>query len=349
MLVAAMLRRRLATSITSTRSRASLLPASAATHRSLSTLSSRTSNIDVASTFTTAKTKTIEYPIRRWKHAGKIGHHMEKLDELAHRPEREAAQEKRQKKKDRKATKKKGKKGGAGVEETDADDDDDYEDHVLASMSSDDHGNDNDDNEFAEDDDDQEPDEDQEPSLPDVNQVKQKMMKTVVKFEESLKSIRGAEPSPELFDDIQVNAYGEMTPLKAVGQVVILSATLAHITCFDPSVAKEVQKAIQLALTLNPQTEEGGIVKVPLPRISMETRQQTAKQLQKKAESCRIRIRKVRRKALDIVKKGKDGKLAGISKDDAFAVAKELDGVTDDVIKQIKDLVDTKLESIMAV
>jgi ribosome recycling factor len=104
-----------------------------------------------------------------------------------------------------------------------------------------------------------------------------------------------------------------------------------------------------LALTLNPQTEEGGIVKVPLPRISMETRQQTAKQLQKKAESCKQRIRKVRRKAMDVVKKGKDGKLAGISKDDAFAIAKELDTVTDQVMKLIKDLVDTKLESIMAV
>jgi ribosome recycling factor len=319
-------------------------------------MSASTRTIDVASTFTTTTTNTIEYPIRRWKHAGKIGHHMETLEELAHRPEREAAQERRQKKKDRKAIKKKGKKGAAAVEEADDDDDDDDDHHILSSRSSssndDHHGvDDHDDNEFAEDDDDdQEPDdEDQEPSLPDANQVKQKMMKTIIKFQESLKSIRGAEPSPELFDDIQVNAYGEMTPLKAVGQVVISSATMAHITCFDPSMAKEVQKAIQLALTLNPQTEEGGIVKVPLPRISMETRQQTAKQLQKKAESCKQRIRKVRRKAMDVVKKGKDGKLAGISKDDAFAIAKELDTVTDQVMKLIKDLVDTKLESIMAV
>jgi ribosome recycling factor len=312
----------------------------------------------VASAFTTTATattsNTTEHSIRRWKHAGKIGHHMETLEELAHRPERDAAQEKRQKKKDRKATKKKGKKGAEAVEVADADDDNDYDDHALASGRSSDHYGDGDDYDFAEDDDDDDDDqettdENQEPSLPDSNQVKQKMMKTVAKFEESLKSIRGAEPSPELFDDIQVNAYGEMTPLKAVGQVVISSATLAHITCFDPSVAKEVQKAIQLALTLNPQTEEGGIVKVPLPRISMETRQQTAKQLQKMAESCRQRIRKVRRKAMDVVKKGKDGKLAGISKDDAFATSKELDSVTDAVVKQIKDLVDAKLESIMAV
>ena len=102
---------------------------------------------------------------------------------------------------------------------------------------------------------------------------------------------------------------------------------LLQITCFDPAVAKDVTKAIQLALSLNPQIEEGGNVRVPLPRVSMEVREQTAKALNKKAESCRQRLRKVRRKAMDRVKKGKDGKLAGISKDDAFATGKEVETV----------------------
>jgi ribosome recycling factor len=152
-----------------------------------------------------------------------------------------------------------------------------------------------------------------------------------------------------MFDDVQVNAYGSMTPLKAVGQVVIVSNTLAQITCFDPSVAKEVSKAVQLALSLNPQVEEGGDVKVPLPRVSMEVREQTAAQLKKKAESCRQRVRKLRRKAMDVVKKGKDGKLAGISKDDAFATAKEIESVTESVMNTLQGMVDKKMDSIMAV
>lgn len=268
---------------------------------------------------------------KRWKHASKMGHHLDSLEELAHRPEREAAEEKRKKKKERKAAKK-GKKGALEPESDDDDGDDDDMDIY----------DDDDDDEMEEGD-------ELEPSLSDPSEVKQKMMVAVSRFEESLKTIRGAEPSPEMFDDLMVDAYGSMTPLKAVGQVVIVSPTMANITCFDPVVAKNVAKAVQLALELNPQVEEEGTVRVPLPRISMEVREQTAKQLKRKTEACRQRIRQVRRKAMDKVKKGKDGKIPGISKDDAFANAKAIDNVTESVVKTITDIAEKKLDSIMAV
>jgi ribosome recycling factor len=276
----------------------------------------------------------------RWKHAGKVGHRLETLDELAHRPEREAAEERRKKKKDKKEVKKGGKtKAAPGVGDVALED---QNVEVFDESDEDIYDDDDDDSQVG--------DEDVEIALPVPKEVKDKMMMLArAKFEESLKAIRGAEPSPEIFDDIQVNAYGEMTPLKSVGQVVMVSATMAHVTCFDPSVGKEVQKAVQFALNLNPQLEEGGIVKVPLPRVSMETRLQTVKQLNKKAEAFRQRIRQIRRKAMDVVKKGKDGKLPHISKDDAFAVGKELEQVTEDVLGLIKDLVDKKMDSIMAV
>ena len=282
----------------------------------------------------------------RWKHSAKMGHKLQTLDEMAHRNEREAAEERRKKKKERKAAKKSGGGGKQHDESTHAaaasagnvlEDNDDDDDLFL------------DDDEDHDDDDDNDGDEDAEPKLPDPEVVKERMINLVNKFQESLKSIRGAEPTPEMFDDVQVNAYGSMTPLKAVGQVVIASPTLAQISCFDPAVAKDVQKAIQLALELNPQVEEGGTVRVPLPRVSMEVREQTAKQLNKKAESCKQRLRQVRRKAMDVVKKGKDGKLEGISKDDAFASGKEIDTITEQVMDKLKAVVDEKMDSIMAV
>ena len=274
-----------------------------------------------------------QQPCRRWKHAGRMGHKLDTLDEMAHRPEREAAQERRKKKKERKAAKK-----GKKQEET------------VTTATTDEDVEEGDDDFWLEGEDgaDAEGDEDEEPGLPDSDEVKERMMAVVGRFQESLKSIRGAEPTPEMFDDVQVNAYGSTTPLKAVGQVVIASPTLAQITCFDPAVAKDVQRAVQLALELNPQLEEGGMVKVPLPRVSMEVREQTGKQLQKKAEACKQRLRQVRRKAMDVVKKGKDGKLAGISKDDAFASGKEIDAVTDSAMESLKHIVDEKMDSIMA-
>jgi ribosome recycling factor len=281
---------------------------------------------------------------RRWKHSAKMGHKLQTLDEMAHRNEREAAEERRKKKKERKDAKKSGKKH------------DEHDEPATASTTAnngleeiDDNDLFLDDDEDYGDDDNMEGDEDAEPSLPNPEEVKERMMNVVNKFQESLKSIRGAEPTPEMFDDVQVNAYGSMTPLKAVGQVVIASPTLAQISCFDPAIAKDVRKAIQLALELNPQVEEGGMVRVPLPRVSMEVREQTAKQLNKKAESCKQRLRQVRRKAMDVIKKGKDGKLEAISKDDAFASGKEIENITEQVMDKLKAVVDEKMNSIMAV
>ena len=276
----------------------------------------------------------------RWKHSAKMGHMKETLEEMAHRPEREAAQERRDKKK-AKAASKKGETSSSSS--------------MMMKEKEDFGGDDLNFDDLEEDEGEEEAHEsgeggeEWEPTLPDSAEVELKMMAYINRFQDNLKSIRGAEPTPEIFDNISVLAYGSPTPLKVVGQVVIVSPTLAHITCFDPSVAKDVQKAIQLSMDqLNPQLEEGGTIKVPLPRVSMEVREQTAKQLKQKAEATKQRIRQVRRKAMDIVKKGKDGKIAGVSKDDAFATAKDLDALTETVIERLDKLVDEKMKSIMS-
>ena len=190
---------------------------------------------------------------------------------------------------------------------------------------------------------------DEAPVLPDPAQVKERMNKVVDRLKESFKAIRGSEPTPEIFDPIMVQAYGERTPLSAVAQVVIVSPTVATITCFDPQVAPDVRNAVQLALELNPQIEDDGVLRVQMPRPNAETRKKTVKQLGKQAESGRQRIRQIRRSALEVVKKGKEGKLEGISKDDAFRVSKEIDAITEDVTHMLNEEVEKKQESVMAV
>ena len=266
---------------------------------------------------------------RRWKHA----HKTDSLKEMAHKPEREAAQERRKKKKARKASK----KGGKQVVEAEA---------TTTALSDEE----DDDLYFDEDDDDDEIlDEDGEPTLPDSDAVESKMNAVIGRFRDSLKSIRGAEPTADMFDEVMVQAYGAATPLNAVAQVVISSPTLAQLTCFDPSVAKDVVKAVQLTLELNPQLEEGGggNIRVTLPRVSMEVREKLKKSVKKRAESCKQRLRGVRRKAMDIVKKGKDGKLTGVSKDDAFASGKEIEAVSEAATETLNTIVEEKVDSIM--
>jgi len=285
--------------------------------------------------------RVVSRTIKRWKHAGKMGHKIETLKEMAHRPEREAAQERRKKKKERKVAKKSANGKQQGTEKS----------SVLYDDNS---RNDDGDDLFF---DDEEDDfkggagENEEPCLPDPAAVRSKMDSVVHRLKESLKSIRGADPTAEMFDDVAVQAYGASTPLNAVAQVVITSPTLAQITCFDPSLAKDVVKAIQLTLELNPQLEEGGggNIKVPLPRVSMEVREKLSRSVKKRAESCKQRLRGVRRKVMEVVKKGKDGKIPGVSKDDAFSSSKDIEAMSEAAVETLNSIVAEKMDSIMAV
>jgi ribosome recycling factor len=189
------------------------------------------------------------------------------------------------------------------------------------------------------------------PSLPSKDDVHQRMMKVVDAMNDSFKAIRGAEPSPELFDSVQVKAYGTMTALNAVAQVVITSPTRATLTCFDPDTCPGVRDAIRdmVGMNFNPMIEDGAVI-VPIPRVSAETRKAIVKQLGKVAESTRQRVRRIRRAAQDVVKLGKDGKLGpGISEDDAFRASKEIDAVTEESIKALNDVLEKKQEDVMSV
>lgn len=282
---------------------------------------------------------------RRWKHQAKMGKHLERLDEMAHDNSRKEADERRKKKKDKKAAKKGGGKKAAADSSDDDDDGASGNNKFMDAMMA--NANDGEDlHDHHEDDDDDE----DESILPEPASVKQRMMKVVTRYAESLKGIRGAAPTAELFDQVKVKAYGTYTPLKSVAQIVIISPTQATATCFDPALAKDVSTALGETMGLNPSVEEpGGVVRIPIPRVSLESRQQTAALLNKRTENYRQKIRNVRNKVMDVVKKGVAGKLEGISKDDAFRVQKEIEQVTEDAIQKLNNISDEKHDSIMAV
>lgn len=257
--------------------------------------------------------------------AARMANHLKKLDEMAHQNAHEEAVEKRSKKKAKEAARK-GKKGGSSAEAT-----------VNVDMGEDEMDHEDEDFEMDEDD-----------PLPDPEKVQQKMDQIVQKFESSIKKIRGAEPTADMFDDVQVTAYGEATSIKSVAQVVITAPNMATATCFDPSLAKEVAKAIQVSMGLNPSVD-GNELKIPLPRVSMETREQLAKMLAKRTERFRQNVRSVRRKAMDIAKQGVAGKLEHVSKDDAYRVQQELESCSDEAIRKVDQLAEEKHKTIMNV
>mmetsp|Transcript_9719 Transcript_9719/g.14457 ORF Transcript_9719/g.14457 Transcript_9719/m.14457 type:complete len:387 (-) Transcript_9719:37-1197(-) len=271
--------------------------------------------------------------------AGRMGQHIKNLNEIAHRDEHEKAKAKRNKGK-------KGKRaaaGGGGGNDDDKPASANYNNNPtdIPTIQEDetetifDNGNDEDD--------------DDDLSLPSKDEVKNRMMKVVTAMEDSFRAIRGAETTPELFENVQIKAYGSTTPLSSVAQVIIDSPTRASITCFDPEVTPAVRDGIRdnmPGMNFNPQIEEGVVI-VPIPRVSAETRKAIVKQLGKTAEETRQRIRRIRRGAQDVVKKGKDGKLEGVSEDDAFRAGKDIDAATEESISALNRIVDEKQASVM--
>ena len=266
---------------------------------------------------------------RRWKHnkGAKLGQHLQTLDDMAHRTEHQAAQERRKKEKDRRAPKKEGKEqpAGAAPETTEEEPNEDVE----------------------------EEEEQDEMILPDPQQVEQKMQKHVMRFKDYLKGVRGGEPTPELLDDIAVtDAYGKgtgVTSLKSLAQVVVPSPTLAVATCFDPATAKAVANAIRLALGAdftNPQVEDG-VVRVPLPRVSLESRQSTVRGVHQRAEQFRKRVNQTRNKAIAVTKQGMAGRLDHVSKDDAFRIHEAIEKAKDAALLEINALADKKADDIL--
>lgn len=185
--------------------------------------------------------------------------------------------------------------------------------------------------------------------LPSPDAVKDRMSALVASMERAFQAVRGGDPSPEMFESLPVKAYGSTAPLGTVAQVVIESPTRAVLTCYDPGTVNDVRDAVRdCGLGFNPRIEDVEIT-VPIPRVSTETRLALVKELGKTTERYRKRIRNVRRKTNDRLKKGKEGKLEGVSKDDAFRVSKDIDKVTDDVMAKLSDMLQQKEKTLMDV
>lgn len=276
--------------------------------------------------FTVDHTRMI---VRHRNKGAKKGQHLQTLGEMAHSKERQVAEERRKKKKDKKAAKKTKSQQHIEVVQDEQEENNDTHDYTLA-------------DELQVD----------ENELPDPKNVKANMNEHVESFKKYLKGVRGGAPTADMFDDLPVHdAYGKGTgsvPLKAVAQVVIVSPTLATATCFDPSVSKAATVAIQTKLELNPSDDGTGVISIPIPRVSMESRAATIKLLHKRTEIYKNQIRTTRRKALDVVKRGVAGRLEGISKDDAFRVQTDIEKVCEQVNKSIVDLSAQKEKEVLA-
>ncbi len=181
----------------------------------------------------------------------------------------------------------------------------------------------------------------------DENDLKRRMDGALEALRRDFGGLRTGRASTSLLENVQVIAYGAAMPMNQVASVSVPESRLLTVQVWDNGNIKAVEKAINDSdLGLNPQTE-GNMIRVPIPELSEERREEMTKVAAKYAEQARIAVRNVRRDGMDSLKKlEKDGE---ISEDEQRARGDDIQQMTDGHISNIDKLLESKEQEIMQV
>ena len=186
------------------------------------------------------------------------------------------------------------------------------------------------------------------PALKELSSdLKRRMDQAVADFQANLASTRTGRANAHMLDQVKVDYYGTHTPISQLAQISTPEAQLIVISPWDPSVVKEIEKALQSAdLGLNPQSD-GKLIRVPIPPMTEERRRDVVKHLNRVLEEHRTAIRNVRRDGNDALKKlGKEKK---ISEDDEKRCLEEVQKMTDGHIQKIDQASKAKEKEILEI
>ena len=178
-------------------------------------------------------------------------------------------------------------------------------------------------------------------------ETEERMKKAIEKAKKEVSSIRTGRATTALLDTVHVDYYGTATPLSQVASVSAPEPRLLVVQPWDKALIPAIAKAIQKAdLGLNP-TDDGGIVRIPIPSLTEERRKDMVRLVGKMAEEARVHVRGIRREANDELKKRlKDG---AIPQDDEKRAEQDIQKLTDRFIGQIDELLAKKTTDILEV
>ncbi|MDZ7797628.1 MAG: ribosome recycling factor [Candidatus Marinimicrobia bacterium] len=172
------------------------------------------------------------------------------------------------------------------------------------------------------------------------------MEKSLQHLEYELQGLRTGRATPTLLDNIKVDYYGALTPLNQCSTINVPEARLLVVQPWDKSILSKVEKAIQSAnLGLNP-INDGILIRIPIPAMNDERREELVRIVHQMAEDSRIAVRNIRREANDRIKKLEKDK--DISEDNAKVAYDEIQKMTDEYIEKINKAQDTKEQDILS-
>lgn len=182
----------------------------------------------------------------------------------------------------------------------------------------------------------------------DTKPYEKKMDDAIAHLEEEMKKIRTGRAHPDMLDGVVVKAYGATMPLVQVANITVPESQMLMVTPFDIGNVQVIAAAIRdtSSLGLNP-TDDGRVIRVPVPQLTEERRRDMVKQLGDKVEDCRISLRNIRQDALKDAKRMKEAK--ELSEDDVKSIEKGIDDSMRDCQTKIEDVFKAKEQEVMTV
>ena len=174
-----------------------------------------------------------------------------------------------------------------------------------------------------------------------------KMDKSIEAFSKELSSLRTGRANAAMLDLIKVEVYGQQMPINQIGSITTTEPRMINIQVWDQNNVSLVDAAIQKSeLGLNPQID-GQLIRLPIPELNEERRNELKKLIKSMGEKCKISIRNIRRDANEELKKLLKSKEIGEDEEKSFE--KNVQTITDNHIKIIDEKVSSKEKEIMTI
>ena len=180
-----------------------------------------------------------------------------------------------------------------------------------------------------------------------LESTKERMHKTIAVLKTELGGLRAGRANAQLLDRILVDYYGTPTPIPQLGNVSTPEPRMLLISVWDSKAIPAVEKAIQKSdLGINP-SNDGKVIRLIFPELNEERRKELVKVVKKKGEESKVAIRAIRRDANEQIKKEEKDKL--ITEDDRKSLDEKVQKLTDDLSKEIDNILAAKEKEILAV
>ena len=180
-----------------------------------------------------------------------------------------------------------------------------------------------------------------------LDDLDNKMASSIQHFEKELQTIRTSRANPAMLENIFIDAYGSKTPINQLGNISLPDSSMLTLQVWDINLIKNIENSIlESNLGINPQVD-GPLLRLPIPKLSEERRNELTKIASQYAENFKVSIRNIRRDFIDLKKREK--KESQLSEDELKKFLSEAQKYTDKHIANIDKILEQKKSDIMKV